>query len=286
VRARIAYIVSAYKYPQQLGRLLRRLSTPNATFAVHVDRKTRSAVFREMQRETADVPNVRFLERHVSHWRGFGHVRTTLKGIAEVLERDPDFDYVVLLTGQDYPLRSPAHIERVLGEAEGRSFMAHWPLPFPDWEPRGGLDRIEDWHLVTYGRTRVSLPLGRRIPGGLRPYGGGAYWCLARPVVAHVHDFVQRNRAYVRFFEHVLVPDEIFFQTIVLNSPLAATVVNNHLRFIDWSDDPGPTILRMEHLPRMIESGKLLARKFDATVDDQILDALDARIDEEADDSQ
>jgi hypothetical protein len=37
----------------------------------------------------------------------------------------------------------------------------------------------------------------------------------------------------------------------------------------------------MEHLPALIGSGKLLARKFDATVDERILDVLDARIDEE-----
>jgi hypothetical protein len=113
------------------------------------------------------------------------------------------------------------------------------------------------------------------------PYGGGAYWCLARPAVEYVYEFLQRNPEYVGFFRHVLVPDEVFFQTILLNSPLRDTIVNDHLRFIDWSEDPGPTILRTEHLPALLGSGKLLARKFDATVDERILDVLDARIDEE-----
>jgi Core-2/I-Branching enzyme len=278
---RIAYVVSAFKYPQQLGRLLRRLSTPNTTFAVHVDRKTSRSIFSEMQRETEAIPEVRFLDRHVSHWRGFGHVQATLKGIVDAFERCPDFDYVVLLTGQDYPLRSPRRLERVLGRANGRSFLTWRALPWSGWQPRGGMHRIEDWHLVTYGKVHVSLPLRRRLPGGLAPYGGGAYWCLARPAVEYVYEFLQRNPEYVGFFRHVLVPDELFFQTILLNSPLRDTIVNDHLRFIDWSEDPGPTILRMEHLPALIGSGKLLARKFDATVDERILDVLDARIDEE-----
>ena len=63
----------------------------------------------------------------MSHWRGFGHVSATLKGIADALEHRPDFDYVVLLTGQDYPLRSPRRLERVLGRAEGRSFPGGGP---------------------------------------------------------------------------------------------------------------------------------------------------------------
>jgi hypothetical protein len=231
-----------------------------------------------MRAETEDVPNVRFLARHVSHWAGFGHVRATLKGLADVVERRVAFDYVVLLTAQDYPLRSSAYIERFLGDAGGRSFMNHWPLPSPFWEPRGGLDRLEDWHLITYRRLHLALPLRRHLPGSLQPYGGGGYWCMARPVAEYVHEFVQRNPAYVRFFEHVYVPDELFFQTIVLNSPLRETIVNDNLRFIDWSEKPGPTVLRIEHLPKLVESGKLFARKFDVSVDAAILDALDHEI--------
>jgi hypothetical protein len=58
----------------------------------------------------------------------FGHVRATLKGLADVLERRVDFDYVVLLTAQDYPLRSAADIERNLGAASVRTFKNHWLL--------------------------------------------------------------------------------------------------------------------------------------------------------------
>lgn len=273
--ARVAYVVSAYKHPRQLGRLLRRLSTPTAAFAVHVDRKTRPSVFRQMRAAAEGVSNVRFVRRHVSHWGGFGHVRASLKGLADIVERGIDFDYLVLLTGQDYPLRSAAAIERFLGEAGGRSFMNHWPLPFAPWGPRGGLDRLEDWHVVTFRRLHVALPLRRRLPGGLKPFGGGAYWCLARPVAEYVHEFVERNPAYVRFFEHVLIPDELFFQTIVLNSPLADQVENDNLRYIDWTREPSPSILGVEDFPTLVGSGKLFARKFDETLDARILDMLD-----------
>lgn len=281
--ARNAYVISSYKYPEQLGRLVRRLSTPTASFSIHVDRKTPSSVFRAMVAETEDVPNVRFLPRHVSHWGGFGHVKATLKGLADVIEHGVAFDYVVLLTGQDYPLRSAFAIEAYLGEANGRSFMNHWPLPHAPWGPRGGLERLQDWHAVTFFRLHLALPLRRTLPGGLVPYGGGAYWCLSRQVAEYVHDFVLRNPAYVRFFEHALIPDEHFFQTIVLNSPLRNTVVNDNLRFIDWSSEPAPAILRVSDFPALVESGKLFARKFDSTVDSRILDMLDHHSESELD---
>jgi len=277
---RIAYIVSAYKLPAQLERLLRRLDAPGVSFCVHVDRKTRRAVHDEMLARTRDL-EVEFLPRHRSHWGGFGHVRATLKGIDHLVDNDVPFEYAVLLTGQDYPLRSPAAIAEFLGAANGRSFMSHWPVPFPGWGDRGGLDRIEDWHVITYRRVHLAVPLRRALPLGLEPYGGSPYWCLSRRLVDFVHGFVHANPRFVRFFEHVFVPDELFFQTIVMNSELRDSVENDNMRFIDWSREPAPTVLTRDDLPTVLSSQKLFARKFDATVDAEVLDLLDAHIDRE-----
>lgn len=279
---RIAYIVSAYKLPAQLERLLRRLAAPGVSFAVHVDRKTRRRVYDEMVARTRDL-DVVFLPRHVSQWGGFGHVYATLKGIDHLVTERVPFDYAMLLTGQDYPLRSPAAIAAFLGSAGGRSFMNHWPLPYAPWGDRGGLDRIEDWHVITYRRLHLALPLRRRLPLGLELYGGGAYWCLTKEVLDYVHGFVHANPGYVRFFEHVFVPDELFFQTIVMNSPLADSVENENLRYIDWSREPAPAVLVQNDLPALVSSHKLFARKFDERVDSTVLDLLDAHIDRESD---
>jgi hypothetical protein len=275
---RVAYVVSAYKLPAQLERLLRRLAGPGVSFTVHVDRKTRRAVYREMVARTRDL-DVEFLPRHRSHWGAFGHVRATLKGIDRLVADGVPFDYAVLLTGQDYPLRAPAAIADFLGAARGRSFMNHWPLPYAGWGSRGGFDRVEDWHVITYRRLHLALPLRRELPHGMEPYGGSPYWCLSRRLVDFVHGFVHANPDYVRFFEHVFVPDELFFQTIVMNSPLRDSVENDNLRFIDWSREPAPVVFTKDDLQRLVAAPELFARKFDETIDADILDLLDAHID-------
>lgn len=277
---RIAYIISAYKLPAQLERLIRRLAAPSATFLVHVDRKTSRAVHREMVERTAALA-VTFLPRHVSHWGAFGHVRASLAGIDDLVRSGDAFDYAVLLTGQDYPLRPTSGIARTLAEADGRSFMSNWTLPYAPWGPRGGLERIEDWHFVTYRRAHVALPLRRSLPAGLELHGGGAYWCFSRALVHFVHEFVQSRPDVARFFEHVLIPDELFFQTIVMSSHLRDTVENENLRYIDWSREPAPVVLGVDDLDAMLASGKLFARKFDETVDGKVLDLLDAAIERE-----
>jgi hypothetical protein len=279
----VAYVISAYKLPQQLVRLVRRLDTPNSTFAIHVDRKTPDAIHRQMVQGLRDLQSVRFVERHTCHWGGFGHVRATLKGIDRLLRDGIAFDFVVLLSGQDYPLRTPRAIEEFLARAGGRSFMSHWPLPHEPWSGRGGLDRIERWHLVGPRHLHLSLALRRRLPGGLVPFGGGPYWCLARPLVERVHEVVLTRPDLVRFFEHAFIPDELFFQTILLNSVLADSIAGRHLHYISWDAEPGPKILGVDDVETLLDSEKLFARKFDVAVDPHVLDLIDERLREEHD---
>jgi hypothetical protein len=277
----IAYVISAYKLPEQLVRLVRRLEAPGARFVIHVDRKTPEPVFSRMTEGTRSVTDVTFLPRHVCRWGGFGHVRATLKGIERLVADAVPFDYAILLTGQDYPLVGVRALTRFFESAGGRSYMRWRRLPVPGWSGRGGLDRIESWHALGPHRSHLRLPLRRRLPASLEPYGGSPYWCFARPLVEYVHDFTQRHPEVVRFFEHTYIPDELFFQTIVLNSPHAETVLDENLRYIDWAGDPAPRILTTADLPVLDESGKLFARKFDEQVDAEVLRLIDERMDRE-----
>lgn len=277
----LAYIISAYRYPEQLVRLVERLDGPDASFFIHVDRRTAPKVIEAMIAGLANRRNATFLPRHRSDWGGFGHVEATLEGIRAALHSGPAFDRAVLLTGQDYPIKANRHIAEFFAAHPTSEFMEFFPLPRPEWQNQG-LDRIENWHWQVLGRHLVirpprALPVRRRLPDGLRPFGGSSYWCLTRECLEYVHGYVTAHASVVRFFRHVDVPDELFFQTIVLNSPFASRAVNDNLRFIRW-DDPesgSPAVLGLQHLEELAASRALFARKFDVTSDATILDAID-----------
>jgi hypothetical protein len=285
---KLAYIVTAYKLPEQLTRLVARLSTESSHFFIHVDKRTDDVTYRRMAAPLSDLANVHFLDRHSCYYGDFGHPRATLKGISAILRRRLPFDYAVLLTGQDYPIKSNAQIDDFFSRRDGQSFMAHFPLPHKDWQG-GGMERIRAWHLRLRGkRFRFpprSLPIvRRRLPGGLRPFGGSSYWCLTAACIEYVYEFVRSSPSYVRFFNYVDVPDEIFFHTIVLNSPLRGTVVNDDLRYLEWRNPAvagGPAVLGKHDFEKIIRSTKLFARKFDVTRDADVLDMIDARIAED-----
>jgi hypothetical protein len=281
---KLAYIISAYKNPEQLIRLVRALNERSTSFWVHVDKRTDDPIFRQMVCGLHDVGNVRFLPRHRCSWGGFGHVAATLEGIDAIVSGGTDVDYVILATGQDYPIKANSRIEEFLEDHVGAAFLDHFPLPHDAWQ-NGGLDRIRAWHFRIFRRhVRIPpaavSPLGRRFPRGFTPFGGSSYWCLPRECVNYIDRMTHKNPALVRFFEYVDVPDEIFFQTVLLNSPYRDIIVNDNLRHIDWKDPTAgsPAVLTRSDFPALAESPKLFARKFDVRVDAGILDMIDERL--------
>jgi hypothetical protein len=125
----------------------------------------------------------------------------------------------------------------------------------------------------------LLLPAKRKFPAGYTPHGGWAYWCLSREHVEYVHRFAQAHPSFVKFFRFAKSADEIFFQTVLLNSPFKDRIVNDDLRYVDWSsNDCSPQILRGADLPKLAASPKLFARKFDAAVDAAVLDLIDKQL--------
>lgn len=275
---KIAYVIAAHRRLDQLERLIRRLDDPETTFVVHVDLRAGTEPYEELRRRTADLENVHYVDRHLGHWGGFGVVRAALKSIRYLVDERVPFDYAALLSGQDYPLRPAEAIRRSLADSDGASFMAYHALPFPGWGKRGGLDRVEDFHVIGRVVLHLRLPRKRRVPGGLVPFGGSRTWFLRRELVEHVDTYVRTNPGYVRFFEHTLSPSELFFQTLILNSEFADSVVNDHRLYLEWRGGASPATLTMADMDKLVASDALFARKFDAAVDPDVLDALDAQI--------
>src|SRR5215467_5924806 len=190
---KLAYIISAYKYPEQLTRLIHRLDTDSTAFFVHVDKKTDHRIYREMVNGLSDRQNVRFLKRHKCVWGDFGHVAATLEGISEIFRTDTQFDYAILLTGQDYPIKSNRDIDAFFEEHKGKPFLEFSPLPNDIWQNRGivgGMERIEAWHWRILKRhvwfpSGRRFPIKRKFPTSFKPFGGSSYWCLPKECIEY-----------------------------------------------------------------------------------------------------
>jgi hypothetical protein len=303
---KLLYIISSYKYADQLVRLISRLNTRNAYFYVHVDKKTSGEVYDRMVHGVRQFNNVYFLDRHKCHWGNFGHILATIKGLSAATESSIDFDYAILLTGQDYPIKTNTYIEEFFEQNNGKQFMSYVPIPCDPrygWQnENGGADRIERWSFRLCGRwlhipwattcrsspwdyfsNRLASLIPRRtFPANITPYGGESYWCITRECAQYIIDYTKKNPEFVKYFRSVFIPDEIFFHTIIMNSHFKENVVNNNLRCINWSsrgpDGSLPKIWGERDFPALSASTALFARKFDQTLDPNILNLIDTKL--------
>lgn len=70
--------------------------------------------------------------------------------------------------------------------------------------------------------------------------------------------------------------DEFFYPTLIMNSEIQFSVVNNNYRYIRWtSGSANPDVLSINDLGMISKTSCLFARKFDYGIDVTILDAID-----------
>lgn len=224
VHMKIAYILLTYRDPAQIERLVSRLVDHDSCVFIHVDRRTKPDIYEEIVTRLRGYANLRFIERIRSDYASFGLVQAALDGLGMALASGTGFDYFILLSEQDYPIKPRSEIAATLSSGAGASFMEYFVVPDrrPDWEVRYGyyhFNFLRDERINR--RLTMALKIRMPFPHGLRVYGGSQWWCLTEECVRYVLGFVDDNPGYVRFFKRTWIPDEMFFHSIVMNSPLA-----------------------------------------------------------------
>lgn len=290
-----AYIILAHIQPAQLARLMRKLASPEDRFYVHVDAKTDFASFVAGMGDVATWECVTFIPRSQVYWGAFGQLEATLNGLRAAVAAPHSFEYAVTMTGRDYPIKPLAHIKEYVAARSGQVFLEARPLPIPEWPEEGGLERLRHPHLRLFTRDlrfpppirdrfirmgHVRLPWPRRLPRGLVPYIGSAFWWLPRDAAEHVLRATDQDPGLLRFFRHVFIPEESYVQMVLMNSPYANRITGDQLRHTAWRADDWPhgSTLRAADLPTLMGSQKLVASKFDTRRDATILDLIDEQL--------
>jgi Core-2/I-Branching enzyme len=232
-------------------------------------------------------------DRIKSSWGGWSYLKLIVSCLREAAARH-DPDWVLVLSGQDYPLRPLADIEADLDASPADARLGA-VRPVETQRPAAGDDefflRCRYRH---YARPRVfpsSLPgtirplayardlpplvgLRRIEPAPLAFFASADWLTLGRAGVRTVLD-ASKDRRLMRHFRRVAVPSESFFASVLLANP-SLIVERDNRRFSSFGHGaPNPDTLTSDDYERLLTSGADFARKFDATVDPRVLDLLD-----------
>src|SRR5271170_7757286 len=113
---RLAHLILAHTNPEQLSRLIGRLTHDGSDIYVHVDLKTDITPFLPIKESW----HVFFIENRVKvNWAGYSQVQSIVNGFKEILGSGKKYDYINLLSGQDYPIKSTEEIHSFLTNNPG-----------------------------------------------------------------------------------------------------------------------------------------------------------------------
>jgi hypothetical protein len=252
-KMKIAYLLLAHTYPKHLARMITSLSSHDSAFFLHIDEKSNIDKFSPIKGE-----NVFFSNRRIPvYWGEYSMVEAILILIKQALSSVDRYDYFILLSGADYPLRSKEYIQNFLVYNSGMQFISIARVPTP--EAGISLSKIRKISvpsrrpvlkfLVKVGaRLRLAERDCSRYLGHLQPFGGSTWWALTRSACDYIVDFTQRNQSFCRFFEYTYTPDEMFFHTIIGNSVFRDNV-GRSLMYDDWSfGGPHPEMITEQHI--------------------------------------
>lgn len=284
---KIAYLITAYRDFDHLTRLIDNIQGADVEIFIHIDRKRTYELPAALRQRL--VSRVHLLEdRFLVTWGGF-HLTLAFVSLMNACRQQGYFDFIFLLSGQDFPIASNQEIQRFLSQHQGKEFLDHHPLPFDGWfHSNGGLDRFQyEWPVDESGLTAArkmaeqqqAAGICRKFPSQLAPYGGSCWFTISYGLLEYVCDYIETNFDWIyAFFRTVLLADEILLHSIIMNSPYRQQVVNDDLRYIDWHSGPDfPRVLTMEDAGKMERSGDLFARKFDSSLDAAVIDRLEQR---------
>ncbi|WP_224998029.1 beta-1,6-N-acetylglucosaminyltransferase [Cesiribacter sp. SM1] len=280
---KIAVLILAHKNIEQLELLIERLYGSFEIF-IHLDKKwhIRPGHF-------SKYPGVQVIQKYSISWASAKISSATLDLLR--LAHKQQCHYYLVISGQDFPIRSNGEIRHFLEENRHLNFMEYAPLPIAGWGPSGGFHRLQLYwpeekegvwgKLVNkFGRSIRRLQLKHNYMRKLQPlaYYGGCNWVnINHATLTYILNYLQENPAYLKQYSETYISDEIWLHTLVMNSPFRDATINDWLRYIDWGAGArNPKTLGMEDLDKILASRGLFARKFDVSYDAEVLRRLNA----------
>lgn len=273
----IAYLILVHRYPEQFKRLFKAIYHPDNYYLIHVDKRSGTVLQKTVQDFLLDFPNASMMSSKNALWGGYSLIDAELRGIQQLLKMGLDWEFFINLSGQDFPLKSQVHIKKFLQKNRGKDFMKVVNQAEFRFDT---LYRIENF-CFEFGNKILRTFFKRSYLRDVTPYIGNQWVILSRKFCEFVSYDAEVKR-FKKFYRNTFIPDEGFFQTVIMNTSYKAKIVNDDKRIIDWvplgTIKLRPRDFTSKDAKFLLASQGLFARKFDESVDGNILTILESNL--------
>ncbi|MDQ6423255.1 beta-1,6-N-acetylglucosaminyltransferase [Paenibacillus sp. LHD-117] len=257
---KIAYLILAHNQFHHLERLVSSLIHVDDDIFIHVDKRAQLDGLRFRR------PNVSIIEKRLCvHWGGFSMIKAQIELLKEANEKG-HYDYYILLSGADYPIKTRDQLIRHLKENNGSNFLNAAEMPqfnkplerIRTYYIEGGertKSRIKSWWIKLCNYFYKKTIKNRSLPLPFldyKLYAGGQWWAFHYEFIQYLLKFLGENTQFTKFFKHTYIPDEMFFHIILMNSPYSHTI-KGCLTYTDWriGEPPFPSLISSIHMAEL-----------------------------------
>ncbi|MEM9925688.1 MAG: beta-1,6-N-acetylglucosaminyltransferase [Cyanobacteria bacterium P01_D01_bin.50] len=306
----VCYLIQTYKNPEQIYRLVRLIKSTSPNSFVIVSHNFNGcslnlSLFKKFN-NVEIIPNNRVM------MGSFGIIQGFFDAISWLLNKKIKFDWLINITGQDYPTQPLSKIESFLENTKYDAFIEYFDVLSKQspWSrkvvnarylyqykhfhgylsPSQRLILKPIKHLINNYQPLIKLDLSYGITVGIKSfynlfdksficYGGSYFATISSQCAKYLHYFTEEHSRVLDYYKKTFIPEESLMQTILVNSN-KFNLCNSNYRYTDFTNSRHghPRILTSKDYSILTKDNIHFARKFDMNVDSRILDKLDERI--------
>jgi hypothetical protein len=305
---RVCYLIQTHKEPIQVCRLVSRIKKVSFHCFILISHDYSSCDFPSSLLDS--FSNVALIPKTARGFRSdFSLVQAYLDSISWLLENEINFDWLVNLSGQDYPIKSPRELEEMLAhrkddglteyfevlssespwgkQGKERYYYQYWRSSFQPhlWQKlilkpiEILINKLQPW-------VRMNLAYGlsigikaKKTPfhQNFRCYGGSFFHVFSYRSIMYLHHHAQKNPSLISYYRRTLNPDESYITTVLINAN-ELNICNYQWMYVDFSQTKlgHPQTFSKKDYPKLIKAEGYFARKFDEK--SEIFDLLDHHI--------
>ena len=288
-------LITAYKDFKHLESLVQRYLAvcEGGKVFIHVDKKTPPEEYGFLESKFDGNERVHFFSKYKISWGDFNHLMAVLFLMNQALKSTEveDLSYFHIVSGADYPIKDDfsvfdgdTHIYMTCSplvstesSIQNRYFIKHFLTSFGLQSK--GYQRVNRWinHLLK-GHFMNKERIGPYLKNDV--YKGMIWVSMPKSAIQYVMNYIKTRdgRAFLRGLRNCEIPEEVFFQTIFMNSVFRDKVVCDNLRFTSWVFKNGsiPAVLDMDDYERMKGSNSFFCRKMDSELSKELLRKLES----------
>lgn len=286
-----AVLILAHKNIDQVIELASRLATDFEIY-IHLDKKANITV--DQSRKIKKITKG-YISKYDVKWGSYSIVKATIDLMKMALNNNQN-TYFHLISGQDWPLMSPAKIYEYF-EHTNQIYMNYWPAVSmrktgePEiWWTKYYFNYDSINRRTTFGKVyhrllllvQTVLRINKLDKYGLKEdyiYAGQEWVDIPRDALKFAITYYEQHPNLEKIFSTSFCSDEMWLQTILCNSEFKPRIEKNIHHYIEMTEKHGsrPAILDEEDYSKIISGNYWWGRKVERPISDKLINLLDEK---------